>query len=98
VTWAAPLAADATRAPRLRCAPNPFGAATVVRFDLDRPASVDLSVFDVRGRRVAVIERGWRDAGTRTVPWAADGLAAGVYFLRLTGAGEPAVRVISIVR
>jgi hypothetical protein len=93
----APLAAPHP-APGVRCAPKTFDCATLVRVDLDRPGSVDLSVFDVRGRRVAVIERGWRDAGTHTVLWAADALASGVYFLRLTGAGDPVVRVISLVR
>jgi uncharacterized membrane protein len=68
--------------------PNPSHAATQLEFALPSAASVDLSVFDTAGRRVATLMRGEVPVGTRSVTWdgrGADGrpVAAGVYFARL---------------
>ncbi len=36
------------------CYPNPFNPNTVVSFSLERPQKVDISIYDMRGRRVTV--------------------------------------------
>lgn len=68
--------------------PNPFNAGTVLRFDLIRPARVELQVFDMGGRLVRDFGAGWREAGSQRVRW--DGrdyrgepVASGVYLARL---------------
>ena len=69
--------------------PNPSSAATRLDFSLPTAASVDLSVFDASGRRVATVLHGELPAGSRTASW--DGrdesgrrVSAGLYFARLT--------------
>jgi hypothetical protein len=67
--------------------PNP-GTAHQVSFVLPQAAKVDLSVYDVQGRRVAQLARGEFPAGEQTRIWngrTADGMRtpAGVYFYRL---------------
>ena len=94
----APTAAAAPRGFRLRCEPNPFADETVVRFDLDRASTVDLEVFDVRGRRVASLAQGPREAGSHAVAWVAGAAPSGVYFVRLVREGAGEVRRISLVR
>jgi len=69
--------------------PNPFAASTRVQFLLAREEAVDVTVFDVAGRRVATLLDGVRGAGTHVAAWhgTLDGGApapAGVYFVRLT--------------
>jgi hypothetical protein len=73
--------------------PNPFGQGTVTELALPRPASVFLEVLDVTGRRVRLLVDERREAGVHRVAW--DGrdslgrpVANGVYFFRLTAAGE----------
>lgn len=73
--------------------PNPFNPATVVRYSLSAPAHVRLGVYDLQGRRLALLLDGPRDAGRHQVRW--DGrdqrgapAGAGVYFLRLEAGGE----------
>jgi uncharacterized repeat protein (TIGR01451 family) len=68
--------------------PNPFRGATRIHFDLPETGAVDLSVFDVTGRRVATLVEGSMPAGRFVTAW--DGhdssgrrVVAGVYFLRL---------------
>ena len=72
--------------------PNPSSSTSRVEFALDAPASVDLSVFDASGRRVASLLRGDRPAGRHSVTWdgvGSDGgrVPAGLYFFRLTTPG-----------
>lgn len=64
--------------------PNPFNPTTQVRFALPEAASITLEVFDLMGRRVAVLAEGsWR-AGLHSVTFDATGMANGVYVYRLT--------------
>ena len=49
--------------------PNPFNPMTRIDFALDRPGSVELTVFDVAGRRVASLVQGSLAAGDHHVTW-----------------------------
>lgn len=64
--------------------PNPFNPSTTIGFDLPRPASVVLRVFDVTGRQVAVSEPEERMAGFgHTLRFNGARLASGLYLYRL---------------
>lgn len=76
--------------------PNPFNPSTMLAFDLPQPGRATLEVFDVTGRRVAVLFDEERPAGRHTVVWDAAGCASGVYISRLTAAGQ--VRTRRLVR
>lgn len=67
--------------------PNPFSRETSIRFALPEPSEVALEVFDLGGRRVAVLARGVMPAGVHAVAFRPDaqaGLSSGVYFVRLS--------------
>ena len=84
--------------------PNPFGAESQIRYDV--PANggrVALSVYDLRGRRVATLVDGVQPAGRHSVRWnGADSsgrrIAAGVYFLRLESAEGTSTKKITLLR
>jgi hypothetical protein len=68
--------------------PNPFRNGTRIRFALARGTQVRLTIFDVQGRKVKTMARGWLDEGDYDRDW--DGTAdnggqmpPGVYFSRL---------------
>ncbi len=68
--------------------PNPFLAATSIRFDLARSTVVRLSVFDIQGRPVRTLVNGTLGAGSHDLAWdgrTGSGRAAGpgIYFYRL---------------
>ena len=75
---------------------NPVGDAVGFRLGLPRMAAVELTIFDVRGRRVAEPVRDVLGAGYRTVSWnARDGgsaVGSGVYFARLRIEGRTFAR------
>jgi hypothetical protein len=78
-------------------APNPVRAAGTVRFRLARAGRVQLAVYDLRGRRVESLVDGERSAGEQTVLLSGDGLAPGVYHLKLTTTdGVAATRFVRV--
>jgi hypothetical protein len=81
--------------------PNPFNPSTAVTYRLDRPGEAGLVIFDVRGRRVRELARGWREAGEYRAEWdGRDGsgreAAAGVYIVRLESCGR--VRTMKLIK
>lgn len=81
--------------------PNPFRAATMIRFDLPRSGAVELAVFDVAGREVVRLADGILPAGTHERRWNPDargGAAAGVYFARLSFEGRTETRTLVLQR
>jgi hypothetical protein len=44
---------------------------------------MELSVFDMNGRKVENLVNGFRSAGYHSVTWAASGFSSGIYFYRL---------------
>ncbi len=72
--------------------PNPFRGTTTIAFDLPVESPVTLEVFDLLGRRVAVLADATHPSGRHSVEWDLRDLAGarvrpGVYAYRLT-AGE----------
>ena len=67
--------------------PNPFSGSTTLSYTLPEATDVRLEVYDLLGRRVAVLAEGDQAAATHTVTFDARGLASGVYLLRLQAGG-----------
>jgi hypothetical protein len=63
--------------------PNPFNPTTNISFTLPNPIRVNLSVYDISGRLVEMVVKGWRDAGVHEVVFDGYGLASGIYFYHL---------------
>ena len=83
--------------------PNPMTRASSLRFDLARAGRVRLEVFDLHGRRVAVVADRTFEAGRHSLDWNGRGasgtLGAGIYFARLSGPGLEAQSArLAIVR
>ncbi|MBI5709803.1 MAG: hypothetical protein HZC42_05765, partial [Candidatus Eisenbacteria bacterium] len=67
--------------------PNPFSAATVIRFDLPVGAPVRLELFDAQGRRLTTLANRYFPPGYHAVAWAraagGGSVEPGVYFCRI---------------
>jgi hypothetical protein len=66
-----------------RVKPNPCSGEAVIGFDLAAGSDVDLSVYDLSGRKVATVARGWMAPGTYECECDVSALAPGVYVYRL---------------
>lgn len=68
--------------------PNPFNPSTTIRYKLEQPGQVRLSIFDITGREVMRVMDQYQVGGSYSVTWngrdeAGQQLASGVYFARL---------------
>ncbi len=63
--------------------PNPFNPTTTLSFDLVRPETVKLSVYNIMGQEVAQLVNRPMQAGTHSVTFDASQLASGMYFYRI---------------
>lgn len=79
--------------------PNPFVLATTLSFSLPAADVVTVEVFDVLGRRVAVLADGALDAGRHTVAFDGSGMPTGAYLVRLaTASGTARTQRITLLR
>ncbi len=83
--------------------PNPFNAGTVLSYDVQRTLSLRLSIFDIHGRLVRVLVDDAVTAGTYRATWdgrdaGGEHAAAGVYLIKLEGAGQSQLRRAVLMR
>jgi len=70
--------------------PNPFNNSTTFRFWIPRRGQVELSVYDILGRRVATLIDGVLDQGEYFRRWDTNNLSSGLYIYRLQAGGREA--------
>ena len=73
--------------------PNPFNASTVIDYDIQYGSQVELSVYDLGGRKISTVFNGFQPAGQHQVTWNGfdsnqNPVSSGVYFYRLTANSE----------
>jgi hypothetical protein len=83
--------------------PNPFRNGTAMDFLLAREGPANVSVYDVSGRRLAVLADGFYTAGAHHIAWdgrTADGTpaASGVYFVELRSGTHRARRTLLLAQ
>jgi hypothetical protein len=83
--------------------PNPFNPLTMIGFYLPEDCNVTLDVYDVAGRKIAVLLDGMKAAGSHAIHWegrnaTGDPVSSGVYFYRLTADGESVTKKMILLR
>jgi Tol biopolymer transport system component len=63
--------------------PNPFNPSTTIKYNLDRPDNVLLTVYNVLGKKIETLVNEYQPVGEYEITWQPEGLASGVYFNRL---------------
>ena len=78
--------------------PNPFNPSTVIGYELPARSEVQLEVFDLLGRRVAVLVNDIVEAGSHEVQFNASELASGVYVYRLVVGEQAFIKKLSLIK
>ncbi len=78
--------------------PNPFNPVTTIEFALDQSQEIRLSVYDVLGREVKVLEQGLKAAGVYSVQFDAQDLASGMYFYQLQGEATTVTKTMLLLK
>jgi len=83
--------------------PNPFNANTMIDYHLPEKSTIQLSLYNVRGQRVAVLVDEQQTEGTHHVTW--DGkdalgrpVGSGIYFCRLQSGELAQTRKMILLR
>ena len=78
--------------------PNPVRDRAAVPFSLAEAGEVRVSVHDARGREVAVLADGHREAGAHEALWETGDLAPGVYVVQLRAGASVLTERVVVVR
>jgi hypothetical protein len=78
--------------------PNPFNPSTTIGYDLPVAGQVTLEVFDIDGRRVAILVDSDQAAGRHEVVFNAGGYASGAYLFRLRAGSFVATKKAILVK
>ncbi len=78
--------------------PNPFNAKTNITFNVMREQHINLSVYDIRGRKVRTLVDEKTLAGEHVVSFDASSLPSGVYIVRLNSPSMTRVRKMMMIK
>ena len=77
--------------------PNPFNSKTVISFTLPRTEHVNITLFDILGREIAVLANGPYAPGVHKITWEANSYSSGIYFYRMTAGSFSQMRKLAIL-
>ena len=78
--------------------PNPFNPTTMIEFAIINPQNVSLDVYDLQGRHIENIYRGFRNTGVYSVRFDASNLSSGVYLYKLTTQRGTETRKLTLIK
>ncbi len=64
--------------------PNPFNPTTTIQYELPNRSNVQITIYDLLGKKVATLVSETQAAGFKSVQWDATNVPSGVYFYRIT--------------
>lgn len=82
----------------LRIYPNPMSHQATLRYSVREPSEVVVSLIDLTGREILVLDRGNRNAGEYCVSIRADQLESGAYLVRFRANNALLMRKILITQ
>ncbi len=82
--------------------PNPFNPVTTINYDIPFYSIVNLKVFDMLGKEVAVLVNETKNSGNYSAAFDAANLASGMYFCKLSvivkGIAKTFVRKMTLLK
>jgi hypothetical protein len=72
---------------KLAVSPNPFSGAACISYSLARPGDISLKLYDISGKLVTVLARGYAESGCYTTGIDARKLSHGIYLLKFESEG-----------
>lgn len=81
-----------------RVFPNPVQGQAQIELFLPQNTAIDLSIYDLKGRKMKTILNGQQAPGAHTLNITDEGLANGMYFLRLNAVGGQLTQKVLIAK
>ena len=68
--------------------PNPFNEQTTFRYRLAENTHVDISIFDINGKKVKTLINQRSQAGSYEIKWTPENVSSGTYIASLSSNGS----------
>jgi hypothetical protein len=78
--------------------PNPFDSETKISYSLAIPAQVQLTVCNMFGQQVALLDEGFKPAGSFSTDFTGDDLSPGIYYYRLQCGDRHETRKMTLIK
>jgi hypothetical protein len=78
--------------------PNPFNPVTMISYQIQTSAFVNLSIYNINGQLVETIENKVKSPGHHVVIWNANRVGAGVYFYRIRAGEYSAIKKCIVLK
>ncbi len=83
--------------------PNPFNPTTTIQYELPRKSNVQITIYDLLGRKMNTLVSETQDAGYKSIQWDATNdygqpVSAGMYFYRLQADGLTQTRKMILLK
>ena len=82
----------------LKAYPNPFNPVTTIAYVTEEAGNVNVSVYNVKGQKVAELANNHQSAGTHNVVWNAAGQASGIYFVKMNASGTEQIQKLILMK
>ena len=63
--------------------PNPFNPTTTIQYEFPRRSNVQITIYDMLGRKITTLVSEIQDAGYKSVLWNASNVPSGMYFYQI---------------
>ena len=91
-------AANVDVPPEIMLFPNPVREGATIRFEIETPAMVTVSLYDILGRKAKMLHSGFLQSGEKIISWDNRDLSTGCYFVRIRGEDFAATKQITIIK
>ncbi len=78
--------------------PNPFNPVTIISWQLGSASEVELSVYNLRGQKVAFLVSEKLPAGHHQVEWDASNFASGMYYYKIDAGEFQQIKKMVLIR
>jgi len=78
--------------------PNPFNSQIKFEYIIAKNGSVEISVFNISGKKVAVLVDQFHSKGKYSINWIADDISSGTYFVRLNTRDEIDIQKVILIK
>ena len=78
--------------------PNPFNPTTTISYELPQRSDVQITIYDLLGRKVTNLVRETQDAGYRSIQWNASTVPSGMYFYQIVAGDFTQTRKMVVLK